>query len=178
MSPQPAQLRGVGGVQKPQSPYNQEVERVRPIIHDKINNFIGAMAGSPPPNEDVRWQSQGMLQDIFDLNLNDSVKEYAKYTQSNPIKRKLTDLMVHGVVGAKMDSYINNILNNKLPGYETVYGSPDADEGIKYQRSILSGLRNLMQDRNTRGEVMKHLTDFRTLEQPIPLVQSRITYPR
>jgi hypothetical protein len=158
------------------SPFDQELERVRPKLTGKVNNFIDAIAG-PPPNEDTQWQARKTLENVLGVDLYQAARHYVNYKQSNPIRRKLTDMIVQRTVNSNADSYINDVLNKKLPYYENAYREgPDQSAGIKYQRAVLAGLRNLLQDKNVSQQVMNHLMDFRQLEQPIPFVQSKVNW--
>jgi hypothetical protein len=87
-------------------------------------------------------------------------------------------MMVQHQVNSNADSYTNDVLNKKIPYFEDLYKPGNGQElsHTAYQRAVLSGLRNLLQDKNTRDTVMKHLMDFSTLEQPIPFVQSKVNW--
>jgi hypothetical protein len=192
MSPQgmpapPDQQSGIAntlaGNDPPVSAYGQEMDRLRPIMDDKINNFMEALAG-PAPDQNTREQAQGMLTGALGIDPDDILHHYVKYKQSNPVRRGLTDVMVHHLVNSNADSYVNDVLTRKMPWFENLVRPQDAEmvrspqsEAIAtYQRAVLSNLRNLLQDKKSRDAVIKHLTDFRTLEQPIPFVRSKVNY--
>jgi hypothetical protein len=181
-SDQQSSLAG-GDREQPVNAYMREMDRARPIFKDKLNNFMEAIAG-PAPDENTRDQAHMMLTDTLGVDPEMVAREYVKYNQASPIHRQITNLAIHHAVNANADSYINNVLNKRMPFWEnivrpqdsTMSRSPESESIAAYQRAVLSGLRNLLQDKNAAGGIMKHLMDFRTLEQPIPFVQSKVRY--
>lgn len=153
--------------------HESEYRRVAPIFRNKVNNFLTTIAG-PAPSEEVMDFSRGLLQHMLKTNFGKATDEYVKYKQANPLRRALTNAMVQATVNLSGDSYIDDVLNKRIP-YQEAHAHGD-DPRVVYWRSVLSGLRNVLQDKSVRGPMMKHLMDFRTLEQPVPFVQSKINY--
>lgn len=155
-----------------------ELERVVPLLRSKVDNFIEAIAGSRPPDEDAKYQAYKILENVFNVDFDQAAREYVKYKKANPVQRYITNLAVQHAVHSNADSYIDELLKSRLPLWERDFSnpSPDASPGITYQRDVLSGLRNTLQDKSIGGTVLKHLMDFRTLEQPIPFVQSKVNW--